>query len=64
MIIKGLQDSNAIREHLNELMFDIKKSNNKKMVRDFIIYWKAKYMIALDEERSIKEFKLLTIKLK
>ena len=44
------QNSDAIREHLNELHRGLKNSKNKKVLNDFIDYWSIQYIVQKNKE--------------
>ena len=55
MKITGLQDSTAIRSHLDELQDEKTRSRNKNLINKFIRYWQLKYFTALQEEEEVKK---------
>tara|TARA_R110000803_G_scaffold23069_4_gene56848 strand:+ start:3665 stop:3850 length:186 start_codon:yes stop_codon:yes gene_type:complete len=61
MKITGLQDSTAIRSHLDELQDEKTRSRNKNLINKFIRYWQLKYFIALKDEEEVKKL-ILNVK--
>lgn len=55
MVIINRQNSNAIREHLNELHRGLKNSKNKKVLNDFIDFWSIEYIIQKNKELNINK---------
>jgi hypothetical protein len=55
MKITGLQDSSAIRSHLDELQDEKTRSRNKNLINKFIRYWQLKYFTALQKEEEVKK---------
>ena len=56
-----LQDSTAIRSHLDELQDEKTRSRNKNLINKFIRYWQLKYFVALKDEEEIKQL-ILNVK--
>ena len=56
-----LQDSTAIRSHLDELQDEKTRSRNKNLINKFIKYWQLKYFLALKDEEEIKQL-ILNVK--
>jgi hypothetical protein len=61
MKITGLQDSTAIRSHLDELQDEKTRSRNKNLINKFIRYWQLKYFVALKDEEEVKKL-ILNVK--
>ena len=61
MKITGLQDSSAIRSHLDELQDEKTRSRNKNLINKFIRYWQLKYFVALKDEEEVKQL-ILNVK--
>ena len=56
-----LQDSTAIRSHLDELQDEKTRSRNKNLINKFIRYWQLKYFVALKDEEEVKKL-ILNVK--
>ena len=56
-----LQDSTAIRSHLDELQDEKTRSRNKNLIDKFIRYWQLKYFVALKDEEEVKKL-ILNVK--
>ena len=61
MKINSLQNSEAIRSHLNELQDEKSRSKNKNLLNKFIRYWQLKYSLTVEEEIIIKAKKELIL---
>ena len=56
-----LQDSTAIRSHLDELQDEKTRSRNKNLINKMIKYWQLKYFVALKDEEEVKQL-ILNVK--
>jgi hypothetical protein len=52
-MIRDLQSSERIKEHLEELQGDYNRSNHKNLVQQFINFWEYKYVCKLAKELEL-----------
>ena len=53
-MVKDLQTSENIIEHLEELHSDYNRSKHKNLVQQFITFWEAKYIYKLKQEQELE----------
>ena len=52
-MIRDLQSSDRIREHIDELQGDYIRSPDKNLVKQFINFWEQKYWLKLEMELEL-----------